>query len=239
MAGHSHAKNVKHRKAAVDAKRGKMWSRCARVIIIAAKGGGGDPATNLSLRYAIDDARFYNMPNDTIDKAIKKGTGELAGENIEAAMYEGYGPGGVAVLCEILTDNRNRTAGEVRRIFDRHGGQLGSSGCVSYMFTPKGQILVAKEHADEETIMNLGLEAGAEDVLDAGELWQILTAFGDFIPVRQALEKANITINFAELTQVPSNTVAVDGEKAEMVQKLIEALDDNDDIQKVHTNFEG
>ena len=238
MAGHSHAKNVKHRKAAVDAKRGKMWSRCARVIIVAAKSGGGDPASNLSLRYAIDDARFYNMPKDTIDKAIKKGTGELESENIEAVMYEGYGPGGVAIICEILTDNRNRTAGDVRRIFDKHGGQMGVTGCVSYMFTPKGQLLVTKENASEETMMNIALEAGAEDVIDAGELWQILTAVGDFIPVRQALEKANIPIESAELTQIPSNTVSLEGEKAELVQKLIEALDDNDDIQKVHTNFE-
>lgn len=238
MAGHSHAKNVKHRKAAVDAKRGKMWSRCARVIIVAAKTGGGDPNSNLSLRYAIDDARFYNMPKDTIDKAIKKGTGELESENIEAVMYEGYGPGGVAIICEILTDNRNRTAGEVRRIFDRHGGQMGVTGCVSYMFTPKGQLLVTKESADEETMMNIALEAGAEDVIDAGDLWQILTTVGDFIPVRQALEKASIPIESAELTQIPSNTIALEGEKAEMVQKLIEALDDNDDIQKVHTNLE-
>ncbi len=237
MAGHSHAKNVKHRKAAVDAKRGKMWSRCARVIIVAAK-SGGDPASNLALRYAIDDARFYNMPKDTIDKAIKKGTGELESENIESVMYEGYGPGGVAIICEILTDNRNRTAGEVRRIFDKHGGQMGVTGCVSYMFTPKGQLLVTKENADEETIMNIALEAGAEDVIDAGDLWQILTAVGDFIPVRQALEKADIPIESAELTQIPGNTVSLEGEKAEMVQKLIEALDDNDDIQKVHTNYE-
>jgi len=238
MAGHSSWKNIKHRKAAVDARRGKSWSRCARVIIVAAKTGGGDPATNLSLRYALDDAKFYNMPKDTIEKAIKKGTGELESESIEAAMYEGYGPGGVAILIEILTDNRNRTAGDVRYVFERFGGNLGSSGCVSYMFAPKGQVIVSKAAADEEMIMSLALEAGAEDVVDAGESWQVLTAPGDFIKVRQALEKAQIKADTAELTQVPSNTVTVTGENAEKVLKIIEALEDNDDVQKVHANYE-
>jgi YebC/PmpR family DNA-binding regulatory protein len=237
MAGHSSWKNIKHRKAAVDAKRGKAWSRCARVIIVAARTGGGDPETNLSLRYAIDDAKFYNMPKDTIEKAIKKGTGELAGESIEAAMYEGYAHG-VAFLIEILTDNRNRTAGDVRHIFEKNGGQLGKSGSVAYLFAPKGQLIVAKSTASEDAIMALALEAGAEDVVDAGEAWQVLTAPGDFIPVRLALENAKIRPESAELIQVPSNTVAITGHSAETVLKIVDALDDNDDVQKVHANFE-
>jgi YebC/PmpR family DNA-binding regulatory protein len=237
MAGHSAWKNIKHRKAAVDAKRGKMWSRCARVIIVAARTGGGDPTSNLALRYAIEDAKSYNMPKDTIEKAIKKGTGELASENIEAAMYEGYAHG-VAFLIEILTDNRNRTAGDIRMIFDKHGGPLGKSGSVAYLFSPKGQIIVPRAAADEDQVMSIALDAGAEDVVDQGESWQVLTAPGDFIKVRQALEKAQLKAESAELTQVPSNTITVTGENAAKVLKIIEALDDNDDVQKVHANFE-
>lgn len=237
MAGHSSWKNIKHRKAAVDAKRGKMWSRCARVIIIAARGGGGDPTSNLSLRYAIDDAKFYNMPKDTIEKAVKKGTGELASESIEAAMYEGYAHG-VAFLIEILTDNRNRTAGDIRHIFEKNGGQLGKSGSVAYLFSPKGQLMLAKEGLDEDRVMAVALEAGAEDVADAGEAWQVMTAPGDFMNVRQAIEKAGLKPMSAELTQVPSTTVTLSGEVAEQVMKIVGLLDDYDDVQKVHANFE-
>mgnify|MGYP002624216677 CR=1 FL=1 len=238
MAGHSAWKNIKHKKAAADAKRGKMWSKCARAIIIAAKNGGGDPASNLTLRYAIDDAKAVNMPKDTIEKAIKKGTGELAGEQLENVMYEGYGPGGAAVVVEILTDNRNRTAGDIRLIFDKGGGELGKTGCVAYIFSPKGQIIVAKDAVEEDKLMEIVLEAGAEDVVDAGDAWQVITPVPDFIAVRQAIEAASIAVLSAELTQIPSTTVTCTGETAEKVFKLVEALEDNDDVQKVHANFE-
>jgi YebC/PmpR family DNA-binding regulatory protein len=238
MAGHSAWKNIKHKKAAADARRGKAWSKCARAIIVAAKNGGGDPDANLALRYAILDAKAANMPKDTIEKAIKKGTGELAGESLESAVYEGYGPGGVALLIEILTDNRNRTAGEVRMILDKNGGKLGASGCVAYLFSPKGQILVPAGAIEEDALMTLALDAGAEDIAAAGESWLITTGPADLLKVRQALEAANLAIESAELVQLPSTSVKCDGETAEKVIKLIEALEENDDVQKVHANFE-
>lgn len=236
MAGHSAWKNIKHRKAAVDARRGKMWSKSAKLIIVAAKNGGGDPTTNLSLRYAIEDARAVNMPRDTIEKAIKKGTGELVGENYESAMYEGYGPGGIAFLCEILTDNRNRTAPDLKRIFDKNGGAMGSAGCVSYMFHSKGQIVVAKSAIDEDALMTLVLDAGAEDVASEGDHWLVTTEPSAFIPVRTALEKAKLTLDSAAINMVPNMTVPVSGEAAKSVLQLIDALEDNDDVQKVHVN---
>lgn len=238
MAGHSSWKNIKHRKAAADAKRGKAWSKCARAIIVAARIGGGDPEANLSLRYAILDAKAVNMPKDTIEKAIKKGTGELAGESLESAVYEGYAPGGVALLIEILTDNRNRTAGDVRMILDKHGGKLGASGCVSYLFSPKGQIIVPAAGMAEDAIMTRALDAGAEDVAAAGESWLITTSHGDLLKVRQALEAAEVTVESAELVQVPSTSVVCGGETAEKVIKLIDLLEENEDVQKVHANFE-
>ena len=238
MAGHSAWKNIKHRKAAVDAKRGKMWSKCARLIIVAARVGGGDPTTNLSLRYAIDDARAVNMPRDTIEKAIKKGTGELQAESYESIVYEGYGPGGVAILMEILTDNRNRTSGDIRRILDKAGGNLGTTGCVSYFFQQRGQFMIDKAHASEEKIMTLALDAGALDVADAGDHWQVLTEAHDFIKVRQALEAAKMPMESAVLTMIPTSTVTVTGEGARELLELIETLEDYEDVQKVHANFE-
>jgi YebC/PmpR family DNA-binding regulatory protein len=241
MAGHSAWKNIKHRKAAVDAKRGKLWSKCARAIIVAAKVGGGDPVTNLSLRYAIDDARAANMPKATIENAIKKGTGELGAENYEAVMYEGYGPGGVALLVEILTNNRNRTAGDVRVIFDKNGGNLGSAGSVSYMFSQKGRVTLPKSAITEDKLMEIALDAGAEDVSEAGDDWQVLAEPSTFRAVADAIKKAvpavaeNVT---AELAFVPSNTIEVTGETAKKVLALVEALEDNDDVQKVHANFD-
>jgi YebC/PmpR family DNA-binding regulatory protein len=236
MSGHSKWANIKHKKAKTDAKRGKAWSKCARAIIVAAKNGGGDPAMNLTLRYAIDDAKAANMPKDTIENAIKKGSGELEGAHYESAIYEGYAPGGVAILLEILTDNRNRTAGEVRKIFERAGGNLGSSGCVAYMFSPKGVVFIDKANAQEEALMEVALDAGAEDVTDEGEAWQVVCEPGDFIAVREAIEAAGIPIASAELTMIPSNTVECAGDNARKVMTLIDALDDHDDVQKVHTN---
>lgn len=236
MAGHSKWANIKHKKAANDAKRGKLWSKCARAIIVAAKNGGGDLAMNLTLRYAVDDAKAANMPKDTIEKAIKKGTGDLGSESYESIIYEGYGPNGVAIILEILTDNRNRTAPEVKRILERHGGNLGTSGCVSYIFSIKGLINLPKSAGDEDTIMTAALEAGAEDVLDQDDVWQIVTEPSQFIPVRQALEAAKLPIESAEVSRVPSTTVTCTGDTARTILNLIDALEDHDDVQKIHSN---
>lgn len=238
MAGHSKWANIKHRKARQDNLRGKMWSKCSRAIITAARAGGGDPDTNISLRYAIDEAKAANMPKDTIEKAIKKGSGELTSENYEAVTYEGYGPNGVAVFIESLTDNRNRTAGEIRSAFDKNGGNLGTAGSVSYIFARRGLLTIPKARADEETIMNVALEAGALDVADDGDLWEIQTEPAGFQSVRTALESAGLTPQSAELTMIASNTVECTGEIARRVLRLIDVLDDNDDVQKVHTNAE-
>lgn len=238
MAGHSAWKNIKHKKAAIDAKRGKLWSKCARSIIVAARHGGGDPDTNLALRYAIEDARSVNMPKDTIEKAIKKGTGDLEAASYEAAIYEGYGPGGVALLLEILTDNRNRTAGELRLIFERGGGNLGSAGCVSYIFTTMGQVFVPKAGVDEDALMQVSLDAGAEDVKAAGESWQVLCQPASLAQVRQAIEKAGMIVESSGLAKIPNVTVTCTGETARKVIALIETLEDHDDVQKVHSNIE-
>ncbi len=238
MAGHSKWANIRHKKAANDNKRGKLWSKCARAIIVAAKTGGGDVNMNLSLRYAVDDAKAANMPKDTIEKAIKKGTGELGAESYESIVYEGYGPNGVAMILEILTDNRNRTAPEIKKIFERQGGNLGTTGCVSYLFTIKGVISLPKAAADEDTLMNLALEAGAEDVVDQGEDWQITTEPAGLIPVREALEQASIAITQAQIARVPSTTVTCTGDAARSILNLIDALEDHDDVQKVHTNVD-
>jgi len=238
MAGHSKWANIKHRKARQDQKRGKEWSKCARQIIVAARNGGGDPDTNLALRYAIDDAKAVNMPKDTIEKAVKKGTGELGGENYEAATYEGYGPNGVAMFVEALTDNRNRTAGEIRSTFSKHGGNLGTDGSVAFMFNRRGLISVPKAAIGEEAIMDAALEAGAEDVADADDYWEIQTDPADFQQVREALMNREIPIETASLTMIPENTVLCTGNDAKKVLNLMDALEDNEDVQKVHANFE-
>lgn len=238
MAGHSAWKNIKHRKAAKDAKRGKAWSKCARAIIVAAKSGGGDPDANTTLRYAIEEARYHNMPRDTIENAVKKGTGELGAENYESVIYEGYGPGGVALMMEILTDNRNRTSPDIRAILDKAGGNLGTAGCVSYVFQARGQITIAKSAVDEDTVMTVALDAGALDVTAAGDSWSILTEATDLVKVRRALEAAKLPIESMQLTRVPNMTVTVTGEQARQMLNLIEALEDHDDVQKVHANFE-
>ena len=238
MAGHSKWANIKHKKARMDAKRGKAWSKCSKAIMVAAKNGGGDPAANLALRYAIDEAKAVNMPKDTIENAIKKGTGEAGGANFESMVYEGYGPGGVAIMLDILTDNRNRTAPEIRKLFEKGGGNLGATGCVSYLFQSKGQLFVNKQGADEDTVMTAALEAGAEDVVDQEEAWEVLTDPSAFLPVREALEAAGLTIESAELTMIPDTTVELAGDDAEKVVRLVDALEDHDDVQKVFANFE-
>ncbi len=238
MAGHSKWANIKHRKARQDSKRSKVWSKCARAIIVAARNGGGDPASNLTLRYAIDEAKAANMPKDTISNAVKKGTGELGGENYEPVTYEGYGPNGVAILVETLTDNKNRTVGEIRNIFDKRGGNLGTSGSVAYLFTKKGQIGIAKDAAEEDVLMELALEAGAEDVADEGEYWSITAEPGDYQGLKDAIEAAKIPIQVSAMTMVPSTTVTCGGADAKKLLGLLDQLEEQDDVQAVHANFD-
>ena len=237
MAGHSHWANIAHKKSAIDAKRGKLWSKLAKGIIIAAKAGGGDPNSNLRLRYAIIDAKAGNMPKDTIDRAIKKGTGELEGVNYEEILYEGYGPGGVAVLCDILTDNRNRTAPEVRKIFEMSGGKLGGAGSVAWMFERKGLVAVAADQTDEDALMELALEAGADDVMRAGDNFEITCSPDVFSNVCDAIEKAGLKAEISEIARIAKDTVELDAETGRSVLKLMEMLDDHDDVQKVASNF--
>ncbi len=239
MAGHSHWAKIKRAKATTDARRGRVWSKLARRIIVAAKTAGPNPEENLQLRYAIDDAKSANMPNDTIEKAIKKGTGELGAENYESVIYEGYGPGGVAFLVETLTDNRNRTAPHLRQIFERAGGQLGESNCVAWMFHRKGSFVVSSEAADEETLIQIALEAGADDVNSEGELFEIVCDTGAFSAVKAALANKEIETVSAALAMVPANTVTVSGaDKSRKVLALMEALEENDDVQNVYANFD-
>jgi YebC/PmpR family DNA-binding regulatory protein len=237
MAGHSHWANIAHKKSLIDSKRGKLWSKLAKAIIIAAKAGGGDPAQNLRLRYAIIDAKAGNMPKDTIDRAIKKGAGELEGSNFEEVLYEGYGPGGVAVLCDILTDNRNRTAPEIRKIFEIAGGKLGGAGSVAWMFDRKGLVAIPTSQTDEETLMELALEAGADDVRHVGDNFEITCSPDVYSNVCDAIEKAGLTPELSELARIPKDTIDLDAETGRSVLKLMEALDDHDDVQKVAANF--
>ena len=239
MSGHSKWANIKHRKGRQDAVRAKVWSKCARAIIVAAKNGGGDIDMNLTLRYAIDEARSHNIPKDTIANAIKKGTGELEGAAVyEEIRYEGYGPNGVAVMLDILTENRNRTSPEIRKIFEKCGGNLGTTGCVTFVFQSKGQILVPKEAADEDTITMAVLDAGAEDVIDDGESWQVLCQVGDFIAVKEAVEAAELPVESAAVSMIPATTVTCTGDDVRKVLNLMEALEDHDDVQKVYANFD-
>lgn len=236
MAGHSKWANIKHRKARQDAKRGKAWSKCSKAIMVAAKAGGGDPDANLGLRYAIEEAKTHNMPKDTIENAIRKGTGDLGDVVFEQIMYEGYGAGGVAVMVDALTDNRNRTAPEMRKLFEKAGGNLGATGCVSYSFQKRGQIFIDGEGLEEEKVMEAALEAGAEDVVGEDGAYQIVTDPTEFLTVKAALEAAGFTLASAEVTMIPDATVACEGKDAEKVARLIDALEDHDDVQKVYTN---
>ena len=238
MAGHSPWANIKHRKAAVDAKRGKLWTKLSKAIIVAARMGGGDPDTNLRLRYAINDAKAVSMPKDNIERAVKRGTGEIAGGEVEEMLYEGYGPGGVAVLCEIMTDNRNRTAPEIRKVFDSWGGKLGATNCVAWMFERKGLFLVPAAKTDEDKLMEATLEAGADDIKREGEQFQVTCPVEAFNAVGDALTAAGIEPESKQLTRIPTNMVEVaDVETAKSVLKLMEALDDHDDVQNVSANF--
>jgi YebC/PmpR family DNA-binding regulatory protein len=237
MSGHSHWATIKHKKGAVDAKRGKLWSKLSRAIIIAARHGGGDPNMNLKLRYAIDKARAVSMPKDNIERAIKRGTGETEG-TFEELTYEGYGSGGVAMLVDVLTDNRNRTSGEVRKIFERCGGKMGSAGTVAYLFERKGVFSVDAKVVDEDTLMGLILEAGAEDLKRQDDNFEILCDPTIFNDVRAALEKANIPTNMAEITQLPKAPTDVDTETGLKVMRLMEALDDHDDVQNVYSSMQ-
>jgi YebC/PmpR family DNA-binding regulatory protein len=238
MAGHSHWANIARKKAVVDAKRGKLWSKLAKAIIVAAKHGGGDPDANLRLRYAIDAAKAVSMPKDNIQRAIKAGTGELKGGDLEESLYEGYAAGGVAVLCEILTDNKNRTAPEIRKIFEMSGGKLGGTGCVAYLFERKGVIRLAAAACDEDRLMELALEAGADDVKPALDQWEIVCDPAAMTGVLAALEAAGLEPASNEIARIPTNTVDVDDvETARKVLALMERLDDHDDVQSVAANF--
>ena len=237
MAGHSHWANIAQKKSVIDKKRGKVWSKLSKAIIVAAKMGGGDVAMNLRLRYAINDAKAISMPKDNIERAIKKGTGELEGGNLDEILYEGYGPGGVAVLCEILTDNRNRTAPEVRKIFEYAGGKLGATGCVAWMFDRKGLIIIGKTQIDEEKLMDLALEAGADDVKTYDDTYEVIAEPDVFGAVCEALDTAGITTESREITRIPRDTVDLDVDTARAVLKLMEGLDDHDDVQSVSANF--
>lgn len=237
MAGHSHWAGIKHKKALVDAKRGKMWSKLSKAIIVAAKMGGGDPDANFRLRTAIDDARAVSMPKDNITRAIKRGTGELEGGHFEETVYEGYGPGGVAVLCEVLTDNRNRTAPEIRKAFEVSEGKLGSTGCVAWMFEKKGLFLIPDDAVDEDTLMEIALEAGADDVQPSGGKYEVTCEPGAYQAVSQALAEASVKPDVNEITLIPKDTVDLDASTARKVLKLMERLDDHDDVQNVSSNF--
>ena len=237
MSGHSKWANIKHKKGAEDAKRGKVFTKVVKEIIVAARFGGGDPGTNPRLRTVLLKAKACNLPKDNIDRAIKKGIGDLDDVNYEENSYEGYGPGGVAVLVESLTDNKNRTVADVRHIFSKYNGNLGENGCVGWMFDKKGWFSVAKSDADEEELMMTALDAGAEDVKDDDDdNFEIITAPEDFEAVKTALELASVSIVDSEVTMLPQNYVSLTGKDAETMMKLMEALDDNDDVQKVYTN---
>jgi YebC/PmpR family DNA-binding regulatory protein len=236
MAGHSHWSNIAAKKAIIDKKRGKVWSKLARAIIVAAK-SGGDPKINLKLRYAIDAAKAVSLPKDNIERAIKTGTGELKADALEEVLYEGYGPSGVAVLCEILTDNRNRTAGEVRKIFELNGGQLGTTGCVSYLFDRKGLFIIPAAQTTEEKLMELALEAGADDVQSLGETLEVTCDPSNFQAVSEAITAAGLKPDVSQVSRIPKNTVDLDADAGRRVLKLMESLDDHDDVQNVSANF--
>jgi YebC/PmpR family DNA-binding regulatory protein len=238
MSGHSHWAGIKHKKAIVDAKRGRLWSKLARAIIMAARQGGGDPSANLKLKYAIEKARGANMPKDTIKKAIQRGTGELEGANYEEIIYEGYGPGGVAVLIEVLTDNRNRTVGELRNIFEKRGGNMGTSGCVAWQFEKLTVIRVDKEATDEDTLMEVVIDAGADNLEDLDDAFLVTAPVDAFQATCEALETAEIPWLSAEIGFLPTSTVPLDADKARKALAMMESIEDHDDVQSVYANFD-
>jgi YebC/PmpR family DNA-binding regulatory protein len=236
MSGHNKWSTIKHKKAATDAKRGKIFTKLIKEITVAARMGGGDANANPRLRLALINARTENMPKENVERAIKKGTGELEGVSYEEVTYEGYGPGGAAVMVESLTDNKNRTVAEVRHCFTKCGGNLAAAGGVAYLFEKKGDITVSKSEADEDRLMEIALEAGAEDVRDEGDTWEVICVPADFEAVRGAIEAANIPITEAEVTMLPASYTALEGKEAEQMMRLMDMLEDNDDVQKVYTN---
>ncbi|MEM8758024.1 MAG: YebC/PmpR family DNA-binding transcriptional regulator [Planctomycetota bacterium] len=243
MAGHSKWANIRHRKDRQDKKRSKIWSKCSKAIMAAARQGGPDPDTNLTLRYAIDEAKYANMPKDTIKRAIDKGAGASGGDAFEHITYEGYGPGGIAIIVDTLTDNKTRTVGDVRAIFKKLGGSMGNANSVAFLFSVKGQILIEGDKTTEDQLMEIAIEAGAEDVqapenptADEPGFWTVLTEATEFIGVKEAIEQAGIAISEAEITKLPGDTVELAGDDAQKAFNLIEALEDNDDVQKVYSN---
>jgi YebC/PmpR family DNA-binding regulatory protein len=236
MSGHSHWATIKHKKGATDAKRGKLFSKLSRAIIIAARHGGGDPEMNLKLRYAIDKARQVSMPKDNIERAIKRGTGEVEGLTFEEVTYEGYGPGSAAILVDVLTDNRNRTASEIRKIFERSGGKLGSAGNVAFLFDRKGLFSIDASATDEDTLLNIILEAGAEDMKRLGSAFEITCDPGTFNQVHEALKKNGLNPLVAEVSQVAKVPMDVDAEVGKKIMRLMESLDDQEDVQNVYSN---
>jgi YebC/PmpR family DNA-binding regulatory protein len=238
MSGHSKWASIKHKKGALDAKRGKIFTKIIREMSIAARIGGGDVASNPRLRTAVDKAKSVNMPADNIKRAIQKGTGELEGAMYEEITLEGYGPGGVALLVEGTTDNRNRTVSEIRHTLTKHGGNLGTAGSVSYMFKPRGYIAIAKEKVTEEKLMDIALEAGADDILGEGDLWEVYSAPHDHEAVLAAVKKAAIEPEESQIGKYAENVITLEGTKAQQMLKLVEALEDNDDVQNVWANFD-
>ena len=239
MSGHSHWAGIKHKKAANDAKRGRVWSKIARMIIVAAKSGGGDPGQNLTLRYAIDKGKAANMPKDTIEKAIKKGTGELGAISYDDVLYEGYGQNGVAIMVDGLTDNRNRTAPEIKKIFEKRGGSLGASGCVNWMFHKKGFITVATSAIDENELMEIALSEGADDMQTAGDVYELTCEPGAYEQLKNALQEKEIPTEIAEISMVPQSTITIDNvDTAKKILRLMDELEDHDDIQNVYANFD-
>jgi YebC/PmpR family DNA-binding regulatory protein len=239
MSGHSKWHSIKHKKGAADAKRGQLFSKLSRAIIVAAREGGGNPDTNIALANAIEKAKSYSMPKDNIERAIKRGTGEGSEDAFEKIVYEGYGASGVAIMVDIMTDNRNRAASDIRRIFTRMGGNMGTAGSVAWMFEKKGNIIVNKgAGVDEDTLMETVLEAGAEDMTSGDEHWEIITDVDAFRAVVEALEKGGIEVASAEVTMLPQNTVELDKDAAKKVLRLVDALEENDDVQEVYGNFD-
>lgn len=239
MSGHSKWATIKHKKGALDAKRGKVFTRLIKEIVIAARGGGGDPDGNARLRTAIVAAKAVSMPADNIQRAVKRGTGELEGGQIDEIMFEGYGAGGAALMVAVATDNRNRTVAEIRHMFGKHGGNMGEMGSVGWMFERKSHIVIDKEHlADEDTAMNLVLEVGADDLKDGGSAWEVISAPESHIAVLEAIQKAKIPTESAEIAMIPKNLVKVEGKNAAACIRLSEALDDHDDVQNVYSNFD-
>jgi len=238
MSGHSKWASIKHKKGAVDAKRGKVFTKLIKEITVATRMGGKDPEANARLRAAIAAAKAENMPKENIERGIKKGTGELEGSTYEEAMYEGYGPGGVAVLVEVLTDNRNRAVAEVRHLFERHGGSLGAAGCVAWMFSQKGLIVLPKDQTDEEKLFEVALEAGAEDIKEEEKEFEVITEPSLFEQVKTAIERTGLTYTLAEITMIPQTTTILEGKNAQQMLTLMELLEDNDDVNHVYANFD-